>query len=252
NDAPSFTVLGNRTHPAGTIGAQTVPGFVTGTNFGPGEAAQAVLDYIVVQNGGPAGVVTSIDIANDGTLSYSLSGAPGTVTIDATLQDTGGVANGGDDTSNVVSFTIAVAAAVSADLSITKTDGTANAVLGQSVAYTIDVANAGPQAVTGARVVDTVPAELVGATWTCTPTPPATCANASGTGSIDEPLTLAAGQAVRYVLTGTVGGSVGGTLVNTASVNAPVGTPDPVGANNSATDTDAIVPDGVFANGFEN
>ena len=49
------------------------------------------------------------------------------------------------------------------DLSITKTDGQTLTVPGAVVTYTLVVRNAGPSAVTGARVDDPVPATLLGA-----------------------------------------------------------------------------------------
>src|SRR5262249_38731975 len=52
-----------------------------------------------------------------------------------------------------------------ADLAITKTDGRASAVPGGSTTYTIVVSNAGPSAVTGARVSDPLPAGVTAATW---------------------------------------------------------------------------------------
>ena len=48
------------------------------------------------------------------------------------------------------------------DLSITKTDGQTLTVPGAVVTYTLVVRNAGPSAVTGARVTDPVPATLLG------------------------------------------------------------------------------------------
>ena len=108
NDAPSFTVVGNRSHAAGTTGAQNVPAFVTATNFGPGEGAQSVLGYNVIEVSDPNGVVSAGAIANNGTLTYTLSGVSGVATLRATMQDSGGTANGGVDTSAPVDFTITV------------------------------------------------------------------------------------------------------------------------------------------------
>ena len=49
-----------------------------------------------------------------------------------------------------------------ADLSITKTDGVTTTTPGATLTYTITVSNAGPDAVTGATVVDNLPAGLTG------------------------------------------------------------------------------------------
>ncbi len=127
-----------------------------------------------------------------------------------------------------------------ADLSITKTDGVSSVMAGTAVTYTLTVANAGPTAVTGASVVDALPAALTNASWTCAPA--ASCAAASGTGSINTTVSVGVGGSVSFSVTGTVASSATGTLVNTATVAVPVGISDPNPANNSATDTDTILP----------
>ena len=55
-----------------------------------------------------------------------------------------------------------------ADLSVTKTDGLTNVAPLEGVTYTIVVSNAGPSSAIDAIVADTIPAQLTGATWTCT------------------------------------------------------------------------------------
>src|SRR4030095_9160884 len=57
--------------------------------------------------------------------------------------------------------------APTADLAITKTNGVASVTAGSGVTYTIVASNAGPFAVTGATVADTLPASLTGVSWTC-------------------------------------------------------------------------------------
>ena len=141
-----------------------------------------------------------------------------------------------------------------ADLSITKTDGLATAVTGQSVTYTIAVSNSGPSTVAGATVTDTVPAAITGATWTCVGAGGGSC-TASGSDSINDIVTLPVGGTVTYSLTGTVSTFPAGSLSNTATVLAPGGVTDPDLTNDSATDTDVlpcapqtgvVVPDGRF------
>ncbi|MEO8002790.1 MAG: hypothetical protein ABI644_13020 [Arenimonas sp.] len=63
----------------------------------------------------------------------------------------------------------------SANLSVTKTDGTATVVSGGSTVYTITVTNAGPAAADGALVTDTPSAGLSCAVTSCTPTAGAVC-----------------------------------------------------------------------------
>ena len=113
-----------------------------------------------------------------------------------------------------------------ANLSITKT-GPATIPIDESVQYTITVTNAGPNSVAEATITDPTPAGLtpVGTTGAC----------ASG-----FPCTLASirpGQTLTILATYRVnqGGSSGTTIVNTATVSAPLQDPDP--SNNTATAT---------------
>ena len=128
-----------------------------------------------------------------------------------------------------------------ADLSITKSDGKASIVAGSPVTYTIVASNAGPNAATSAQVTDTIPATLTGVAWTCVGAGGATCA-ASGSGDIGELVDLPPGGAVTYTVAATVSASASGELSNTALVAAPLGIADSNLDNNSATDTDTILP----------
>ncbi len=132
------------------------------------------------------------------------------------------------------------AIAAAADLSITKTDGATSVTAGGPVSYTLVVSNAGPDAATGAAVVDTLPAVLTGATWTCTATAGSACGTPSGSGNLATTVNLLSGGSATYVVAATVSPSATGSLVNTATVAAPSGTTDSNTANNSATDTDTI------------
>jgi len=126
-----------------------------------------------------------------------------------------------------------------ADLSISNTDGRTTASPGQSLTYTITASNAGPAPVTGAAVVDTLPASLVGATWSCAGAAGGTCA-ASGTGNIGDVANLPVGGSVTYTLNANVTANPL-SLVNTASIAVPGGATDPNPANNSRTDVDILV-----------
>ena len=127
----------------------------------------------------------------------------------------------------------------SADVRITKTLTTGTpAQTGSSVSYQLVVTNAGPSAVVGATVSDTVPTQLSGVTWTCVATGSATCGTASGTGNVATTADIAAGagNAVTIVITGTAPAVSPATIAaNTATVGVPAGTTDPDTGNNSAT-----------------
>ena len=111
NDRPSFTNAGNQTV-GEDAGPQSVAAWVTSFSAGPAnEADQTVLAYHIVDVSNPALFSFSAGPAvdNAGTLTYTPApNANGSATITITVQDTGGVLNGGVDTSLPQTFTITV------------------------------------------------------------------------------------------------------------------------------------------------
>ena len=128
-------------------------------------------------------------------------------------------------------------ASASADLSITKTDGSATYTPGVGVTYTVVVSNAGPSNVTAATVTDNAPAGTSITSWTAVFAGGAS-GTAAGAGNISQTVTVPVGGTVTYTINLSVPGSLTGNLVNTATVAPPAGTTDPNNSNNSATDTD--------------
>jgi uncharacterized repeat protein (TIGR01451 family) len=160
-----------------------------------------------------------------------------TLTISDDLAGDGGSLNSWS--LDIKTFTCAVAA--SADLSITKTDGVASTAPGNTITYTITAANAGPSAANPATVTDNFPAACTFISYTSTATGGATGNTASGTGNInDAALDLPAGSTVTYTASCLIDHGATGSLANTATISSAV--VDPVPANNSATDTDTLVP----------
>jgi uncharacterized repeat protein (TIGR01451 family) len=171
---------------------------------------------------------------------------PTSVTLNVTATTNGlkNVTLTNPDGQNVVGtgcINVNISGGLTADLSITKTDGQTTEVPGTPITYTIVASNAGPSTATGATVADTLPAAITGATWTCVGAGGGTC-TASGSGNINDTVNLPSGGSVTYTLTGTIGASVTGTLSNTATVTAPGSVTDPTPGNNSATDTDTLTP----------
>lgn len=111
NDEPSISTLANQTF-GGTGGsAVTVASFasMTATGGGSDEAGQAIIDYVVSESTDTDNVITSVDIENNGTLTFTpAANVEGVATIEAQVQDDGGVTGGGDDLSQVETFTITV------------------------------------------------------------------------------------------------------------------------------------------------
>jgi uncharacterized repeat protein (TIGR01451 family) len=128
-----------------------------------------------------------------------------------------------------------------ADLGITKTDGLATALPGDTLTYTIVVTNAGPSAVVGAPVSDLVPAELENASWTCTSVG-GSCADAAGAGDVATTVDLGVGATATITLTADVVSTALGAVANTATVNAPAGVTDPIVGNNAAGDVTSVSP----------
>ncbi len=117
NDAPSFTIGANQTATIGE-GTVTVAGFINPASFLPGggadEAGQTIADFIVSEAADASNVVSSVDIANNGDLTFTVHpNNTGVATINVQVQDDGGTANGGTDTSAVQTFTITVGSLVS-------------------------------------------------------------------------------------------------------------------------------------------
>src|SRR5206468_2690408 len=81
---------------------------------------------------------------------------------------------------------------------------------------------------------------FTGVTFTATQSGGASGFTASGTGNINDTVTMPVGSVITYTATGTVGASASGTLSDTVTVTAPEGVTDPNLTNNSATDTDTI------------
>jgi uncharacterized repeat protein (TIGR01451 family) len=129
-----------------------------------------------------------------------------------------------------------------ADLSITKSDGVTSVAAGAAVNYSIVVSNSGPGAVSGAPVTDNFPAALTVTSWTCTASAGSSCTVGGSGNSRTGTVTLAVGGSATFTAQTTLSASATGSLANTATVAAAGGATDPNTANNSATDTDTVIP----------
>ncbi|MFJ6167127.1 hypothetical protein ACIQH6_18555 [Micromonospora orduensis] len=112
------------------------------------------------------------------------------------------------------------------DLAVVKSETPNPYVPGTPLTYTVTVTNSGPSDAVGATVTDPLPAPLAGFTWTCAASAGSSC-TASGTGSIDDTVTVAAGGTLTYTITGTVPSGATGDLTNTATLTPPAGVSDP-------------------------
>jgi uncharacterized repeat protein (TIGR01451 family) len=182
---------------------------------------------------GAGNINDSANLPTGGSVTYTASctisgAATGTLSNTATVSAPGGVT---DPVPGNNSATDSDTLGASADLSITKTDGTASATAGGSTTYTITASNAGPSTANAATVADTFPASLT-CTWTCSGLGGGTCTG-GGAGNINDSVNLPSGGSVTYIANCTISGAATGSLTNTATVTAPGGVTDPTPGNNS-------------------
>ncbi|MEZ5469747.1 MAG: hypothetical protein R3F18_19075 [Lysobacterales bacterium] len=229
-------------------GPSDIPGVQVIDNF---PAALSSVSYTATATGGASGfsatgtgsIADTVSMPAGSSITYVASAtvratATGSLSNSASVSTPAGVTdpvpgnNIATDTDTLTPQT---------DLAITKTDGSSNAIPGNSVIYTIVASNGGPSVATAASVADTFPAALGTCSWTCLAGSGGSCTSA-GSGNIADSVNLPVGISATYIATCTVDPAATGTLVNTATVTAGAGATDPVPGNNSATDSDTLVP----------
>jgi uncharacterized repeat protein (TIGR01451 family) len=239
---------------------------ITVTNNGPSPISGAVLSdpavsglpkTAVVCSATPGQCVTPPTVAQLESGSFALPGMSSGQTYQITV--TASVTTAGSSITNTAS--IAVPSGVtdpsasndtatdtntvshSSDLGITKTDGVTSVNSGASDPYIITVTNNGPSPVTGAILSDPAVTGLSKTAVVCSGagqcvTPPTIAQLESG--SFALPL-LSSGQTYQITVTADVT-SVSAPVSNVATIAVPSGTTDPASGNNSATDTNTVVP----------
>lgn len=121
---------------------------------------------------------------------------------------------------------------VDTDLAVSKSAAPAKVNPGDSITYTVTVANNGPADVAGATVSDVFDADLT-CTWSCSAAGASACGNAGGSGDIAESVDVAVGDDVTFTATCDVDGGASGTIGNSASVAVPAGFNDTAPGNDS-------------------
>lgn len=123
---------------------------------------------------------------------------------------------------------------------------TGSAVAGASITYTIVAANTGPSTVTGAETYNPlgVIRDFSSDSYTATGSGGATGFTPSGSGSIDDIVTIPAGGSITYTVVAVIKSTASGTLSNTVTLTPPSGftnsNPLAIGGAVSATDSDTI------------
>lgn len=136
----------------------------------------------------------------------------------------------------------------SADLAISKTNGSGFIAAGNRVGYLIVVSNPGPAAVAGARVTDNMEAYFSDPEWTCVGNAGAACA-VSGQGNLDLLVDLPIGSSADIRITALLAPLPEDPVSNVAAVGLPAVMSDPEMANNVASDGPDIR--GIFWDEFE-
>jgi hypothetical protein len=237
--APTTAAFGNV--PVGTTSAaQTVTLSNTGTAALDVTALTAAAAPFA-RSGGTCGATLPITIAAGANCTLTYTFAPtATGAANQPLTVTANAPGSG-------TITLTGTGTPSADLSIVKSSAT-NLLSNGLIQYTLLVSNAGPSAVTGAVVADTLPAVVTSAVWSCSGIAGGVCGTANGTGNINQLIDLPVGATVVYSISGNVALPLPASITNTATVTAPTGVTDPVSSNNTSTVVDVIL---IFADGFE-
>lgn len=228
-------------------GPSNAPGAVVSDSF---PAAVNGVAWSCVASGGASCAVAGAGDINDivslpvgGSLVYTATGtvsaaATGTLSNTATVAPPPGVTDTNPNNNSATDITVLIPVV---DLAITKSDGVASAVPGESVTYVITVSNGGPHDAVGAVVADSFPGELGNVVWTCEASSGAVC-TASGSGDIADTVTVPVGGTVTYTVTADIDPGALGEVENTAGVQPSTGAADPEPSNNVATDTDILTP----------
>jgi glucose/arabinose dehydrogenase len=136
-----------------------------------------------------------------------------------------------------------------ADLGVAIDDGVDSVTAGGFVAYTVTITNHGTIDVNGEHVVTTLSPMITDVTWVCSGGD-GSCAS-KGAGNLDTNADVDAGGSISYLVMGRIAADASGTLESSANLTGAPGYIDPEPANDTASDSDAIVADRLFADGFE-
>ena len=211
-----------------TLPAGLTPTSATGTGWGPGANTCSV-------------VVQTVTCTRSNVLAPTASYPPITITVlvsplaPATLTNTATVAGGGEaNTANDTATDVAnVLPVIDADVAITKTASPNPVRQGNTLTYTVGITNNGPATATNVTVTDTLPPQV---SFVSDTTTQGTCSLTSGTVTCSLGTMVSGATAT---ITITVTAVTRGSVTNTASVTASQ--PDPVGGNNSATNSPATL-----------
>src|SRR5581483_8670278 len=172
--AITYTIVVTNAGPSSVTGASvtdTLPATLTGATY-TATATGGATGYAASGSGNLSNTVT---MPAGSTITYVVkatisSSATGTLSNTATVGAPAGVTDPNTTNNSATDSDTLSGGTTSTDLQITMTDGKTTVVPGSVVTYTIVVTNAGPNAVTGANIVDTLPAAFSNVSFTATAT----------------------------------------------------------------------------------
>lgn len=130
--------------------------------------------------------------------------------------------------------------AVAVDLAVAITNNRNGVCVGSPTTYTVTVTNPGGAPVAGATLVNNPPAGVTYGSWTVAASGGAVAPASSGSGALNEVVSLPLGGTLVYTITATVGAGAAGPVVNTATIQLPASLTDANPANNTASDSDPL------------
>jgi uncharacterized repeat protein (TIGR01451 family) len=247
----TYTIVVSNSGPSDAVGASvndTFPASITsdsftavgttGTSGFSATGTGAIHNTVTIPVGGSITYTVTANISATATGSLSNTA---TVTKPAGATETNLTNNSATDTDTLTP---------TANLTVTKVDNvggssitgtTGSVAAGGMMTFTIVLHNAGPSTAAGVNISDVFPAAILGDTFTAAATGGATGFSATGTGTINNTVTLPSGSTVTYTVTANVSptATVGSTMGNSAIITTPAGLIDtnPVKV---ATDLDLI------------
>lgn len=218
------------------------------TNNGPDQATNIVLTdtlpaeftaltFSLASCSGSSSIVCDLGTLNPdqsttivitGTAQGHSGGITNVVTVSATQVDP-------NPSNNTASETTTIQKNLSADLSVTKEGAPDEVADGETLVYTLEVTNNGPNPATNIVLTDTLPAEFIDPNFSevgCSGSRNVVC----NLGSLNPD------QSTTFAITGTVQGAVD-SILSTVIVSAAENDPNPT--NNTASETTSIKPTSV-------
>jgi hypothetical protein len=246
NDAPTFAITQSVVDVSGEAGSVTVPGVLGQISAGPAnESTQALSFSVVAEDLGQTPAISSVGMAANGDLTLQRTGTPGRARVRVILHDDGGTQNGGIDSSAERVITVWVGEAY--DLGVRIQPGVH---LAEHRQYEVIVSNYGPSDVAGATLLVQAEIGLDDATFQCGSGTTTTCSSLLASGANAFLISIPVGSTT-MVLVEARQETYASHVEVSAGIQAPTDLPTINTDDDLTVFTEAVVPYGLFGNGFE-